>query len=270
MIEYKFQFLDKDPKEMTIEELRTEVRCQKALRVPLESCIWHFRKAAYLHNQKLETEKESRIGWRNGMIRQCEEKIAFADNLLIAVKARTEYFQDLLEDKYRHRNRVMQRRQAKPHRPKYSMPKNVTENAKIEAVRRYNKHLYDMRTSDMFINPYGWDKEKLIKIANDRGYMTEDAITMALARVANMPWKTAKAIMENGRLSWGRVLVLGAFFEMTPKEFVDTFMPGYFEEVTPGNFRANQDHVDEMLEYLTPVEKFLFGREESKQDEDKE
>lgn len=86
-----------------------------------------------------------------------------------------------------------------------------------------------------------WSKETLMKIASDRGYRSEQAVVYALSSELGCTMATAKKMLETGRMTWGQVMVIGAMFEMTPREFCDTFMRGYFKETTVGTFVATLD-----------------------------
>lgn len=86
-----------------------------------------------------------------------------------------------------------------------------------------------------------WSKQTLLKIASDRGYRTEQAVVYVLSSELGCAMATAKRILETGRMTWGQVMVIGALFEMTPREFCDTFMQGYFKETAAGTFVAALD-----------------------------
>lgn len=83
-----------------------------------------------------------------------------------------------------------------------------------------------------------WDRGILRDIANDRGYRTDEAVTYAISKELMVHMSTAKKLLRTGCFTWGQALVVGALFEMTPKEFADCFMSGYFKEVREGEFRA--------------------------------
>ena len=59
---------------------------------------------------------------------------------------------------------------------------------------------------------------------------------------------TAKKLLRTGCFTWGQALVVGALFEMTPKEFADCFMSGYFKEVREGEFRAVVDDPSALIQ----------------------
>ena len=88
-----------------------------------------------------------------------------------------------------------------------------------------------------------WNKEKFDLIAQDRGYQTDEMVLSAVAEELRMSRANAKLAIQNGRFTWGQVLCLGAMMQMTPKEFCDTFLSGYFIEQF-GEYRAEYDNLD--------------------------
>lgn len=88
-----------------------------------------------------------------------------------------------------------------------------------------------------------WDKERFLLIAADRGYQTESALVADIAKELVLDRSGVRVLMEKGRFTWGQVLCLGAMFEMTPKEFCDTFLAGYFVEHN-GNYRASYENMN--------------------------
>lgn len=93
-----------------------------------------------------------------------------------------------------------------------------------------------------------WDMEKLMQVAGDRGYFTELAVTAAIAEKLNISVGGADRLLQSGKMSWGQCMVIGAVFEMTPKEFCDVFMSGYFVEVADGVYRAQVEDTENLLD----------------------
>lgn len=91
-----------------------------------------------------------------------------------------------------------------------------------------------------------WDKDKFDLIANDRGYQTEEMVLSAVAEELRMSRTNARLAIQGGRFTWGQVLCLGAMLEMTPKEFCDTFLSGYFVD-RYGEYRAEYDNLDKNI-----------------------
>lgn len=88
-----------------------------------------------------------------------------------------------------------------------------------------------------------WDRDTFFLIATDRGYQTEEAVVSMVGKELRLDRLKAKLSLEDGKFTWGQVLVLGAFMEMTPKEFCDTFLAGYFVEAF-GEYRADYEHIN--------------------------
>lgn len=88
-----------------------------------------------------------------------------------------------------------------------------------------------------------WDRERFLLVAKDRGYQTEEALIGDVAKELSLNRPSAKLLLEKGRFTWGQVMCVGAMLEMTPKEFCDIFLPGYFTD-NHGEFRASHDNLD--------------------------
>lgn len=88
-----------------------------------------------------------------------------------------------------------------------------------------------------------WDKDKFLLVAKDRGYQTEEAINAAVQKQLKISYNKARLMINSGRFTWGQVLLVGALLEMTPKEFCDIFMSGYFVECA-GSYMASDKNID--------------------------
>lgn len=88
-----------------------------------------------------------------------------------------------------------------------------------------------------------WDRDKFFLIASDRGYQTEEAVTAEVAKELKLDWTRARLALERGRFTWGQVLCLGAWLQMSPREFCDTFLAGYFTEQY-GEYRADYENLN--------------------------
>ena len=118
---------------------------------------------------------------------------------------------------------------------------NIAENARLY---KWEKTL----DRDRFLT--SWDKEKFMSIATDRGYQTEEALIQDVGKALNLDRARAIRILENGRFTWGQVLCLGAMMQVTPKEFCDTFLNGYFVNQFD-EYRADFDNISK-AELLKP------------------
>ena len=93
-----------------------------------------------------------------------------------------------------------------------------------------------------------WDIDTLMSVARDRGYFTEIAVIATIAEALNISVQGAKMMLTVGKLSWSQCIIIGAVFEMTPKEFCDVFLHGYFKEVADGVFKAQVDDIESLLD----------------------
>lgn len=118
------------------------------------------------------------------------------------------------------------------------------ENAKRKQLWKSDRNLgdYFAKTADNEIY-VSWNRERFNLIAADRGYQTEETIVSAVAEQLRLDRTRARMVIESGRFTWGQVLCLGAMLQMTPKEFCDTFLSGYFVECF-GEYRAEFDNLD--------------------------
>lgn len=92
-----------------------------------------------------------------------------------------------------------------------------------------------------------WNKEKFLLICADRGYGSQISAEYAVAQLFGFTQRHVKLLLNKGNFTWSQVLMLGAEFEMTPKEFTDTFLSGYFKEITDDEFRASADNIPDVI-----------------------
>ena len=119
------------------------------------------------------------------------------------------------------------------------------ENAKRrKRVIADNRVRYDLaQTKDGF--NVSWDRDTFFLVATDRGYQTEEMVISLVGKALNLDRNKARIVLASGRFTWGQVLVLGAEMQMTPREFCDTFMSGYFTEQY-GEFRADYENINKL------------------------
>lgn len=124
---------------------------------------------------------------------------------------------------------------------KLKRKENIAENARLYKWEKAAER-------DGFL--VSWDKERFLLIAADRGYQTEEALIHDVGKELNLDRARVVRVLENGRFTWGQVLCLGAMLQITPKEFCDTFLNGYFVD-RYGEFRADYDNISR-TELLRP------------------
>lgn len=137
----------------------------------------------------------------------------------------------------------------------FATRRSEAKKAKVmeERKHRYNQVHTDKRMQDhaeAFLARDGvdisYDRDKFHLVARDRGYLTEEGIVYAVSKELGLKRPAALRLIEKGKFSWGQVMCLGAMFEMTPKEFCDIFLAGYFVEKY-GEFRASYDNIDKTM-----------------------
>lgn len=94
-----------------------------------------------------------------------------------------------------------------------------------------------------------YSKENLMRIAISRGYGTRVTLAAAVAQELGITIKGAETMLATGRMTWGYLLLIGALLEMTPAEFCDVFLSGYFQEVVDGKYEAvvDDEHKKDLL-----------------------
>lgn len=89
-------------------------------------------------------------------------------------------------------------------------------------------------------------------MARFRGYYTIEPIAVGLSQNTGLSVSSWKNKLGSGHLSREEMIVIAAYFEMTPKEFCDVFLNGLFNEDSLGHFIA---HIDSAYELLHPPKK---------------
>lgn len=142
-------------------------------------------------------------------------------------------------------------RKFEPEEPYNKVRKRKDQIREANKIRHRRMMAEDVRTlrlsrtierDSMYVT---WDKERFLLIASDRGYQTENALVADISKELNLDRSATRLLMEKGRFTWGQVIVLGAMFEMTPREFCDTFLAGYFVNRN-GIYRASCENMDEV------------------------
>lgn len=96
-----------------------------------------------------------------------------------------------------------------------------------------------------------FDKSVLEKVALSRGYYNMRAIADGLAPVFETTSKRMQNKLERGQLTKEECEVIGAYFEMTMKEYYEVFMDGLFQPDIMGHYRC---YIENMKEHMEPPE----------------
>ena len=217
-----------DLRELKYNDLKRELRCQK------------FIRAAVKHM----TDKEVRNrNYKKSVSQISIDKETFAD---IYVQHLDAFIREI-EFVMAHRSEPLSNWNSHRSRKQIRQENEAKRKAVIAENRRVDKLKHYMEYDGLYVS---WSRERFMLIAQDRGYQTEEAIIQDVGRELNFDLAKAKLIIDKGRFTWGQVLCLGAMLEMTPKEFCDVFLAGYFIE-QHGEFRANYENLrkEELLKF---------------------
>lgn len=150
------------------------------------------------------------------------------------------------ESRYNHNSKLDARRKWATREEQKPFPKLQKARARWKSYKAQdNPTLNTMKRMQPIIT---WDIDTLMSVARDRGYFTEIAVIATIAEALNISVQGAKMMLTVGKLSWSQCIIIGAVFEMTPKEFCDVFLHGYFKEVADGVFKAQVDDIESLLD----------------------
>lgn len=279
----RIKLCNKPFEKMALTELYAERACHNWHRVQICRCyeLLKRRKWWLEENQPIYTKEEINAQYENGEITQKQYKTAFARRKkAIDHRMRVEdymtyanliandedslvvYLDELIAKKIastqmpdgkshnkaydpRKRESVNNQRKWSTRVDKGKMPKLKASRKRWRAYKSQDNAT--MHKAKTFPTVMRWDLAKLRTIGADRGYFTDMALTAIVAEALDVSSRSAKMLLNSGKFSWGQCIVLGAQFEMTPKEFCDTFMNGYFKEVADGVYKAHIDDPHELL-----------------------
>lgn len=131
--------------------------------------------------------------------------------------------------------------------------KTLEQQRAIAFKKSYVRGRNQYKNVDGSASVLDWDRSRLDVIARTRGFRTKEGVDYAVANELGMTMRSATRIINNGKMTWGQCILIGAMFEMTPKEFCDVFMYNYFKETPTGDFRAQISEKDK--------ERILFRRQ---------
>lgn len=122
--------------------------------------------------------------------------------------------------------------------------KELEQQRTIAFMKSYTRGRNQYANIDGSASILDWDRSRLDTIARTRGFRTKEGVDYAVANELGITMRSATRIINNGKMTWGQCILIGAMFEMTPKEFCDIFMYDYFKETPTGDFRAQISEED--------------------------
>lgn len=282
----------KQPREMTLKELKYERFVQRwfARQVNRIANLEEFKyetgvkkmeeedplgklKERYKSGELTETQYKKKINGVNHTIR-ANERRAYKIMMLRNLEEALRFFVLEIEDamKY-HKTRPKTYKWITKKTPyRWDLVKHKYRHYITKEQIAVDKNKKLLKKYETLINRSGvvlqWDRRKLMLVAADRGYFSEQAVAYAIEECLEMPKYAIQKLLKEGKFTWGQVLVIGALFEMTPKEFCDTFMLGYFVE-HGGKWQASFDNIDKNgLLAQTPIIKRGSGNRTGKEKTD--
>ena len=217
-----------DWRELSKSDLDTEIRCQKRLRAILRRELNEQKKRS--DNMKPSRLREDKIEFFTDYLKILDGDIAEMDERFNSMSDKE------FDDVYFRRERGK---------------------AKIQQIKD-NRHRAKTRPDYDGIS-ISWDREKFMLVARDRGYLTEASVLHAVSKELLLNRERAKLILSTGKFTWGQVMCLGAMLKMTPKEFCDIFLAGYFVDYY-GQFVASYDNLDKSV--LLKREIIMYSKKE--------
>ena len=200
-------------------------------------------------------KEDDRTDYANRLVFHEESIIAYIDEIIAEKLAKQDVPKNLPKRRgYDPRRRVSKYNQNKvnPQRvwKTHEEPKKPPElqHARMrwkKGKKNDNKPLSVMRKMQPIVT---WDIERLMLIAKDRGFFTDIAVMAAISEALNITVHGTQKMLESGKLTWSQCIIIGSVFEMTPKEFCDVFLAGYFVEVADGVFRAHVEDTEALLD----------------------
>lgn len=221
--------IPKDITKMNRGELKRELRCQKYL---LRRCEKQRAYFEYIveNSDKTFEGREDKIQFFDNYVKNLEAVIAQIQWLM-------ERRADAVPEGYTIHNMPPATRRARRKKTEERILHRVNDEMK-------KKRMKEAMGRDG-VN-FAWDRDKFFQVARDRGYMTEEGASYAVAKELGLDRARVMPLLRIGKFTWGQVLLIGALFEMTPKEFCDIFLAGYFKDEF-GRYVATDENLDKSV-----------------------
>lgn len=98
-----------------------------------------------------------------------------------------------------------------------------------------------------------WNKEEFDKVCANRGYVTDIMIRFMISNETGCDMLQARFMHENGCFTWLQIMLIGACLQLTPTEFAECFMSGYFKEIGNGLYQATYDKIPKEAVISVPI-----------------
>lgn len=245
-----FKLYEEEYNKLDNYDLKTELETQRFFYRLLERQISLTEYDIKMKKKDLEEYKNSEKCIERNIARKQDAIIARQKRLelLHKVNDACKTYAMLLEAEYTMRQRLK----------KHTGKQGTTAKQRREQLKAFSRDRSYLKNSEQVESV--WNKDAFYAVAEDRGYKVREVLLNDVAKVWDVSPRTADRILKKGNFTWGQVLLLGHMFEMTPREFAECFMRGYFEEISEGKFRAWGDRKELIYkpkkkdEYVPPME----------------
>lgn len=287
------QLTDKPYEEMSLNELYSEKLCHMWHKHALHSAKYKLaRKKWWLEenrpiptmeelNKALEDGEMTMGEYRAARMRRAKsikytmrvnDRLEYAEKAEFAEAAKTAYLDELIAIE-----QIEQERRKKAGHPlQYDPRKRRTRNNHrykwkgwkgYKRLPRLSNARKRWRVYKSYDKPYSidyqqtiavttWDEAKFRAVTKDRGFFDDATTAAIISETLDCSLIMANKIIRTGRLTFNQCLVLGSLFEMTPKEFCDVFLNGYFREIgESGVYRAYVEDPQALLRKPTRKKK---------------
>lgn len=256
------QLISKPIEEMTIEELKQErvVHCWQAQKSERGAESLQRRLYWLEQNKPIRSREEIQQAYESGELTQAQYQTAFANRgSAIAYRRRAENeaqysltiakqeraITAIIEERITEleataprprrgrppKRDPRKRKTAKKHT--YKQPRNIKSiKSRWQAIQHSNNS--NEAVMQRLAPVPHWNRDTLKSITFDRGYYTAESFIYDLANELQMSYTATEKALKSGKFTFGQILLIGALLEMTPAEFCDTFLYGYFRDSTNG------------------------------------
>lgn len=295
------QVIDKPFDEMSLEELKLERRAHGWVRYKMKVNSYHLTTKLYaLEELPLYTKEEYTKMYEDGEISKKEyqtmgARMAKRKNDIAVTRAQIKYGFAVFD----HENaicteldelidiaktkRIVPYKRGKDGKPYYDPRKHISwsnHNAKNKTDKlhppsragKMQKKWSDIKKAETSaetqlrkMQPLAtWDRDKLKQIARDRGVYSDPTMLAMIAEELHTTVGHARKVVNDGKMTWGEIILIASLFEMTPMEFCDCFLSGVFQEVVDGKWVAVAENKDALRAKL-PATKAVDPDEESQE-----
>lgn len=272
------QLISKPIEEMTIEELKRERVVHSWQAQKSERGAEGLQRRLYWleENKPVRSREEIQRAYEDGELTQAQYQTAFANrataiNYRRRAESEAEYSRTIAREERavvaQIDERILQleataprprrgrppkkdpRKRATAKRKTYKQPRNIKSLKRRWQIIDHSNRSNEALRQRLAPVPQ-WNRDTLNKIAFDRGYYTTQALTHEIANELQISYTATAKALKSGKFTFGQILIIGALLEMTPAEFCDTFLYGYFRDITNGYgaYRATVTDIQPLLD----------------------